>query len=74
MEKQNTTPDIYKQMHIIVNHEDDSGKFYQFGDGPKRYYHSKIGQKLAHKKVIADRDGYYWTLELKNQTNILVID
>ena len=68
MEKQKPTKDKIK------HEEDDKGKFYQFGEGPKRYYHSKIGRKLAHKKVIADRDEYYWREELKNQSNVLVFD
>jgi len=58
----------------IINAVDDKGEFYQFRDYPKRYYNSKIGKKMAFKKVIADRDEHYWQEELKNQSNVLVFD
>ena len=68
MEKQKPKKDAIK-------HEEDSkGRYYQFIEGPKHYYHSKIGQKLAHKKVIADGEQHYWQIEMKNQSNLLLFD
>jgi len=58
----------------IKHEEDEKGKYYQFVEGPKHYYHSKIGQKLAHKKSIADREQHYWKIEMKNQSNLLLFD
>ena len=58
----------------IKHEKDEKGDFYQFRDSPKYYYHSKIGDKLAYKKVIAYRSKFYWQLELDSQTNTLLFD
>lgn len=62
-------------MEYKIKHNNDSkGNYYQFFDYPKRYYYSTLGQRLAYKKAILDRNNYYWKQELENQSNILIIN
>jgi hypothetical protein len=63
-----------KQIDDIKNEKDEKGEFYQFKYSPKYYYHSKIGKKLAYKKVMAYKSNYYWQEEIKNQSNTLLFD
>lgn len=58
----------------IIQAQDEKGEFYQFRDYPRRYYNSKIGKKLAYRKVTADMYNHYWVEELRNQSNVLVFD